>query len=229
MLVVAKGGSKGKAVKLRSAETLVGRGKGSDIRIPSSAVSRRHCRLSFPDGYLVAEDLGSANGIYVNGNRVKKHAVRPGDRLEIGPVEFIAKYQLSSQALDKLLQEQEDAELVEVDAVEDLPILDDEPADVEALDVEALEVEALEDEPLEVEVADEEPIEVEALDAIELDTDELTSGKAAKKDNKAHKKAEPAPAAKKKENKSKPAKEEEVELEGGVSGGDIRDILSQLE
>src|SRR5437879_3219582 len=124
-LTVARGGSKGKTLKLRSAETLVGRGKGCDVRIPSAAVSRRHCRLSVRDGYVLVEDLGSANGTYVNGAKVKKHAVRPGDRLEVGSLAFVVKYELSSKALDKLLhQEEESAEPVDVEAIDDVAVVD---------------------------------------------------------------------------------------------------------
>jgi pSer/pThr/pTyr-binding forkhead associated (FHA) protein len=202
--MVARGGSKGKTLKLRSAETLVGRGKGCDVRIPSAAVSRRHCRLSFRDGYVLVEDLDSANGTYVNGAQVKKHPVRPGDRLEVGPLAFVVKYELSSRALEKLRrQEEESFELVDVEAADDAPVVEVEAADDEIVDVEAVEV----------------------------DTAEVNTGKVTKKDK--HDKAKPP---KKKDDKSK-AKEEDnvaVELEGGASwqagdGGDVRDILSQLE
>jgi pSer/pThr/pTyr-binding forkhead associated (FHA) protein len=204
-LTVARGGSKGKTVQLRSPETIVGRARGCDVRIPSASVSRRHCRLSFCDGYLVVEDLGSANGTLVNGVAAKRQAVRPGDRLEIGPVQFLVQYHLTAQALAKLRrQEEEEEELVDVEAVDDEPVVD-----VEAVDVEA----------------------------VDHDTAEVSPRKVTTKD-KAHSRKTKASPEKKEAEKPKAAAAEDnvaVELDGGASwqapagGGDIRDILSQLE
>src|SRR5712691_8213577 len=100
ILEVKRGSKKKRSLRLRSEETIVGRQSGCDLRIPSSSVSRRHCRLSFRDGYLTVEDLESSNGTYVNGEKVKgQHVVRPGDQLEIGPLTFLVKYQLSQAAV----------------------------------------------------------------------------------------------------------------------------------
>jgi pSer/pThr/pTyr-binding forkhead associated (FHA) protein len=197
-LTVARGNSKGKTLRLRSPETIVGRAKGCDVRIPSAAVSRRHCRLSFRETYLVVEDLGSANGTFVNGAEIKKQAVRPGDRLEIGPVLFVVKYQLSAQALEKL-RRQEDEELVDVEAVDDVPVVD--------------------------------------VEAVEVDTAEVNTGKVTKKDRPAAppKKPKASPAKKKTDKAKAPEEDVAIEVEGGAAwqgstdGGDIRDILSQLE
>jgi pSer/pThr/pTyr-binding forkhead associated (FHA) protein len=242
-LTIACGSSKGKTLQLRSTETLVGRGSGCDVRIPSSAVSRRHCRLSFRDGYLLVEDLESANGTYVNGAEVKKRPVRPGDKLEIGPIVFVVKYALSSAALEKLRRrEQETAEAIAGDAVDDIPVVDVEAADDEVLDVEAADDQVLDDQVLDVEAVDREAVDDEVLDveAVDVETEEVSGRKVTKKHKPAAakplKKTETAPP--KKEEKPKKAKDEEdvpIELDGGASwqgspgGGDIRDILSQLE
>src|SRR4051812_4473060 len=95
-LVVEKGAARSRAIRLHSEETIVGRRHGCDLRIPSASVSRRHCLLSFRDGFLSVEDLLSANGTYLNGERVAgKQVVRPGDRLDVGPVTFVVEYQLT--------------------------------------------------------------------------------------------------------------------------------------
>src|SRR5439155_14618629 len=119
-LVLERGSSKQQVIRLRSEETIVGRRQGCDLRIPSEQVSRRHCRLSFRDGILMVEDLASSNGTFLNGERITgQEVVRPGDRLDIGPVTFRAKYQLSQAAIDRLLRD-------DVPALE--PVLDIEEA-----------------------------------------------------------------------------------------------------
>jgi hypothetical protein len=65
-------------------ELLVGRHHGCDVVLPSLAVSRRHARLVFRDGNWVLQDLDSTNGTTVNGVRVGRCEVRPGDLVEVG-------------------------------------------------------------------------------------------------------------------------------------------------
>src|SRR5262245_63693311 len=104
-LVIERGSTKRQTIRLRAAESVVGRLKGSDLRIPSAQVSRRHCRLYQQDDFLMVEDLGSANGTYLNGERVDEaQIVRPGDHLEVGPVTFLVKYQLTQAGIDRLMQ-----------------------------------------------------------------------------------------------------------------------------
>src|SRR5262245_18029453 len=95
-LVIEQGSDTSKVFKLKSAETIIGRQNDCDLRIPSSAVSRKHCSLSFRDDVLTVEDLESANGTKVNGEAIEgSRVLRPGDRLEVGPVTFLVKYQLT--------------------------------------------------------------------------------------------------------------------------------------
>lgn len=144
-LVVVYGGHKGSVLKLRSDETIVGRQSGCDIRIPSAEVSRRHCRLLFDDGVLTVEDLDSANGTFVNGKEVKGSAlVRPGDRLEIGPVIFVAKYEMATEVLPEDVElesvpDDDHVQVVEVgDEEDDVPVVEveDEEEDIPVVDVE---------------------------------------------------------------------------------------------
>ncbi|TMQ33572.1 MAG: FHA domain-containing protein [Planctomycetota bacterium] len=105
-LVVKKGDATKKSVRLKTEETIVGRRQDCDLRIRSAEISRRHCLLSYHDGVLHVEDLDSVNGTYVNGTRVAgRQIVRPGDILEIGPLRFVAEYQLSRAALKRLGQD----------------------------------------------------------------------------------------------------------------------------
>ncbi len=92
-LVVIKGSRKTREIVLRDGETIIGRQTGCGLRIPSATVSRRHCRLGIHGSLVTIEDLGSANGCFLNGTRVRSvEFVRPGDRLEIGPVTFRVEY-----------------------------------------------------------------------------------------------------------------------------------------
>jgi hypothetical protein len=64
----------------------VGRAKGNDVVINSGELSRRHLTLSRASGgELVLNDLGTANGTFVNGVRISgAHLVKPGDVVTIG-------------------------------------------------------------------------------------------------------------------------------------------------
>src|SRR5205807_2109285 len=105
---VTEGSKAAQVIRLQSEETIIGRQQGCDLRIPSSLVSRRHCRLSFRDDCLMLEDLASSNGSFVNGAAVKgQEVVRPGDLVRIGPVTFRVEYQLSSAAIQNLMADEE--------------------------------------------------------------------------------------------------------------------------
>lgn len=67
-----------------SAELLVGRHHGCDIVLDDPTVSRQHLRLVFHDDGWIVHDLGSTNGTMVNGERVGRCTVAPGDHLALG-------------------------------------------------------------------------------------------------------------------------------------------------
>lgn len=113
-LVVAEGAARSQTFRLRNARTLIGRQKGSGLRIPSSSVSRRHSQLTFANGQLSVADLDSANGTFVNGRRISKTTVlQPGDRLQIGDIVFVVKYRLP-QEIQRPSQEDEEVHIPEV-------------------------------------------------------------------------------------------------------------------
>ncbi|MBY0308927.1 MAG: FHA domain-containing protein [Phycisphaerales bacterium] len=70
---------------------IVGRDEAARLRIPLPSVSRKHCELKIEDDELVVKDLGSANGTYVNGARVKERELSPGDLLTVGGVVFVIR------------------------------------------------------------------------------------------------------------------------------------------
>ena len=83
---------------LRPGVTTIGRSSGNDIVIDSLLVSRRHARLECSGGRCAVEDLGSANGLFVNSRRVSHAVLEPGDRLRIGDVDLTFQPAGASQA-----------------------------------------------------------------------------------------------------------------------------------
>jgi pSer/pThr/pTyr-binding forkhead associated (FHA) protein len=68
---------------------VIGRQPDCDIPIPAEEVSRHHARLKVtPDGVLV-EDMGSANGTYLNGKRMQSGLLKPGEELRLDTVRFL--------------------------------------------------------------------------------------------------------------------------------------------
>jgi len=65
-------------------ELVLGRHLSCDVVFLSLNVSRRHARLVFRDGAWVLQDLGSTNGTRVNGERVGRWKLQPGDHLVLG-------------------------------------------------------------------------------------------------------------------------------------------------
>ena len=62
----------------------VGR-QGCDVLLPDPQVSRRHAVIRATPAGPAIEDLGSTNGTFVNGERVKgPHRLRPGDQVRFG-------------------------------------------------------------------------------------------------------------------------------------------------
>ncbi len=70
-------------------ELLVGRHDRCDVVVGHASVSRRHARLSFRDGHWVLRDLDSTNGTRVNGKRVVRCRLEPGDRLSLGSADLL--------------------------------------------------------------------------------------------------------------------------------------------
>jgi pSer/pThr/pTyr-binding forkhead associated (FHA) protein len=127
-LVVEKGGRRTR-VQLKPPVAVVGRSHGNAVRIPSAQVSRQHCRFRLEKGLVYLDDLGSVNGTFLNGLRVRgTQVVRPGDHIEIGPIRFVAEYELTPQALEQLRAEEEpiDAELLDaLGDVEDVEVVEE--------------------------------------------------------------------------------------------------------
>jgi hypothetical protein len=65
-------------------EIIVGRSSDLDMVLVEEMVSRKHARIAYENDTVFIEDLGSTNGTFVNGEKVKRAQLREGDRVLIG-------------------------------------------------------------------------------------------------------------------------------------------------
>jgi len=65
-------------------QIVIGRSSELDMVLVEDMVSRKHAKISFSDGKITIEDLGSTNGTFVNGEKVKQARLKEGDRILIG-------------------------------------------------------------------------------------------------------------------------------------------------
>ncbi len=75
---------------LRPGETVLGRSSECHITIEDPLVSRMHAKILVGSGGVVVEDLGSRNGMKLNGRRITgTHPLADGDRIRIGTQELV--------------------------------------------------------------------------------------------------------------------------------------------
>ena len=65
-------------------EIVVGRSSDLDMVLVEEMVSRKHARIAYENDAVVIEDLGSTNGTFVNGEKIKRAQLKEGDRVLIG-------------------------------------------------------------------------------------------------------------------------------------------------
>lgn len=71
---------------------VIGRGTEADLRINDPGISRRHAEIRVgqsADGTMDIVDLGSTNGIVVDGHKVRHAVLREGSRIEIGTTRML--------------------------------------------------------------------------------------------------------------------------------------------
>jgi Nif-specific regulatory protein len=82
-LLVTQGPARGAAFALADGAT-VGRSWNNSIQIVDEQISRNHARFTQSGKGFEIEDLGSRNGVIINGKRVERALLKPGDEIEIG-------------------------------------------------------------------------------------------------------------------------------------------------
>ncbi len=82
-VAVTSGADKGTKLPL-DGPLVVGSGDGCDLVLADDTVSSRHCELFWRDGRLVLRDLGSTNGVVVDGVPVLEAFLAPGAKVKLG-------------------------------------------------------------------------------------------------------------------------------------------------
>jgi pSer/pThr/pTyr-binding forkhead associated (FHA) protein len=67
---------------------LIGRHMDCDVRLDTPKISRRHCCVAMAYDRLLIRDLGSRNGIRLNGRVIEEAQLQSGDEVAIGPIIF---------------------------------------------------------------------------------------------------------------------------------------------
>lgn len=79
----------GQTVPLSSEVTTVGSVAGNTVVLSDPAVSRKHLGIRRVGARFELADLGSTNGVYVNGHRMAKKMLDPGDIMRVGNTEMV--------------------------------------------------------------------------------------------------------------------------------------------
>ena len=85
--------AEGTDIPLDKPIVLIGRHQECDFQIPSRKISRRHCCIALVADHLVVRDLGSTNGIRINGIKVIEGNLQPNDELTIGNIKYQVKWE----------------------------------------------------------------------------------------------------------------------------------------
>lgn len=86
--VITGQGMAGSSYSIRRNGLTIGRSEERDIVIPDSASSRHHATISIEDGKYMLTDASSANGMFVNNDRIRSHNLIPNDIIRIGNTEL---------------------------------------------------------------------------------------------------------------------------------------------
>ena len=88
----------GDSIPLLEPKLLIGRRASCDIVLSYPNVSSQHCELELIDGYWQIRDLGSRNGIKVNGERHDQKWLHPGDEISVAKNHFEIMYEPVGEA-----------------------------------------------------------------------------------------------------------------------------------
>ncbi len=107
VIVTLSGATAGNEYELVRERTTVGRGPGVDLAFDDRTMSREHAAFEVMDGAMCLRDLGSTNGVLVNGGGTLTTELKNGDRIELGDHQF--QFVLEHRKRDPRAYELQDA------------------------------------------------------------------------------------------------------------------------
>lgn len=113
-------------------EIIVGRSSELDMVLVEDMVSRRHAKLTVTGDQIFIQDLGSTNGTFVNGEKIKRARLQEGDRILIGTsiIKVVATESAGSEAeargrLENMAQDRRTSQVRTMSgAIEEVPLPD---------------------------------------------------------------------------------------------------------
>jgi len=89
---------------LREGITTIGRDMDNDIQLPTEYVSRHHARIHNLPEVCTIEDMGSTNGVLVNGKLQTSCSLKDGDKIQIGREIFLFEVTKHDETDDALME-----------------------------------------------------------------------------------------------------------------------------
>lgn len=86
-LMIVGGKLNGRVYRARL-PAIIGRGKGSSLKLPLALVSRKHCEIYAQANTLMVRDLGSTNGTFIDGQPITDAEIRSDQLLAVGSATF---------------------------------------------------------------------------------------------------------------------------------------------
>jgi len=98
LVVLTAGKMMGKEIPITAAEFRIGKDPSCQLK-PASGVSDKHCAFLVKQGKLFLVDLGSAEGTFVNDNKISAEVeLKPKDKVKVGPLLFEVKIEAPAPA-----------------------------------------------------------------------------------------------------------------------------------
>jgi pSer/pThr/pTyr-binding forkhead associated (FHA) protein len=91
-----------KSFSLNGPMMTLGRQPECDLQVPLAKISRQHCQLQVNEDKLFVRDMKSANGTYVNGERITHQELKPGDFIALADaVKFLVQIDGQPSQIDE--------------------------------------------------------------------------------------------------------------------------------
>jgi len=98
----------GDAIPLAQDIMTIGRRESCDICLKFQNVSGTHAELAYKNGVWYVRDMGSTNGVKVNGERTLRRPLRPGDEVAVANHRYTIQYQLPANgSIEDVFAEEE--------------------------------------------------------------------------------------------------------------------------